>query len=453
MLQSMQKSKLLIIDDEERLRSLLARILQLEGYEVLVAASGKEGLKKLQQETIPVVLSDVKLPDINGIELTRQIKEAFPLTEIIVLTAFGTINDGVKAIKSGAFDYITKGDDNEKIIPLVSKAMDKALLQLRVQELEKKLTTKYGFDSLIGKSAAITDAIKLAQKVALTDTTVLLLGETGTGKELFAEAIHQASPRRSKSFVAVNCSAFTKELLESELFGHKAGSFTGAVKDKKGLFEEADSGTIFLDEIGELDHDLQAKLLRVLESQQFLKVGDTKPTRVNVRILAATNRNLQEEVNREKFRSDLYYRLSVFQITLPALRDRKKDIRLLAEHFMIYFALKVKKQVTGMTDKLVEKLEAYNWPGNIRELKNIIERAVILADDNVLDESLLPYEMQEPPAHQAGTPLSAFDLSSVEKLHIQRVLNHTHGNRAEAARLLNIGVATLYRKLKDYGLD
>jgi len=453
LLQSMQKSKLLIIDDEERLRSLLARILQLEGYEVLVAASGKEGLKKLQQETIPVVLSDVKLPDINGIELTRQIKEAFPLTEIIVLTAFGTINDGVKAIKSGAFDYITKGDDNEKIIPLVSKAMDKALLQLRVQELEKKLTTKYGFDSLIGKSAAITDAIKLAQKVALTDTTVLLLGETGTGKELFAEAIHQASPRRSKSFVAVNCSAFTKELLESELFGHKAGSFTGAVKDKKGLFEEADSGTIFLDEIGELDHDLQAKLLRVLESQQFLKVGDTKPTRVNVRILAATNRNLQEEVNREKFRSDLYYRLSVFQITLPALRDRKKDIRLLAEHFMIYFALKVKKQVTGMTDKLVEKLEAYNWPGNIRELKNIIERAVILADDNVLDESLLPYEMQEPPAHQAGTPLSAFDLSSVEKLHIQRVLNHTHGNRAEAARLLNIGVATLYRKLKDYGLD
>ena len=449
----MQKSKLLIIDDEERLRSLLARILQLEGYEVLVAASGKEGLKKLQQETIPVVLSDVKLPDINGIELTRQIKEAFPLTEIIVLTAFGTINDGVKAIKSGAFDYITKGDDNEKIIPLVSKAMDKALLQLRVQELEKKLTTKYGFDSLIGKSAAITDAIKLAQKVALTDTTVLLLGETGTGKELFAEAIHQASPRRSKSFVAVNCSAFTKELFESELFGHKSGSFTGAVKDKKGLFEEADSGTIFLDEIGELDHDLQAKLLRVLESQQFLKVGDTKPTRVNVRILAATNRNLQEEVNREKFRSDLYYRLSVFQITLPALRDRKKDIRLLAEHFMIYFALKVKKQVTGMTDKLVEKLEAYNWPGNIRELKNIIERAVILADDNVLDESLLPYEMQEPPAHQAGTPLSAFDLSSVEKLHIQRVLNHTHGNRAEAARLLNIGVATLYRKLKDYGLD
>jgi len=449
----MQKEKLLIIDDEERLRNLLARILQLEGYEVLVAANGKEGLKKLQQENIPVVISDVKLPDYNGIDLTLQIKFLRPATEVIVLTAFGTINDGVKAIKSGAFDYITKGDDNERIIPLVSKAMDKALLQYRVEELESKLNEKFGFDRLIGKSTAVTDVIKLAQKVALTDTTVLLLGETGTGKELFAEAIHQASPRHNKPFVAVNCSAFTKELLESELFGHKAGSFTGAVKDKKGLFEEANSGTIFLDEIGELDHELQAKLLRVLESQQFLKIGDTKPTQVNVRILAATNRNLQDEVSKEGFRSDLYYRLSVFQITLPALRDRKKDIKLLAEYFMNYFGLKVKKQFTGMTDKFIEKLEAYNWPGNIRELKNIIERAVILADETVLDESLLPYEMQEPSPVKAGNSLSAFDLASIEKLHIQRVLNHTHGNRAEAARLLNIGVATLYRKLKDYGLE
>jgi two-component system NtrC family response regulator len=449
----MQKDKLLIIDDEERLRNLLARILQLEGYDVLAASNGKEALKKLQYEPIPVVISDVKLPDINGIELTSQIKASWPATEIIVLTAFGTINDGVKAIKGGAFDYITKGDDNEKIIPLVSKAMDKALLQQKVLELEKKLNSKFGFERLIGRSAAIGDVIKLAQKVALTDTTVLLLGETGTGKEIFAEAIHQASPRNAKSFVAVNCSAFTKELLESELFGHKAGAFTGAIKDKKGLFEEANGGTIFLDEIGELDHDLQAKLLRVLESQSFIKIGDTKPTQVNVRILAATNRNLQAEVSKEGFRSDLYYRLSVFQITLPALRDRKKDIKLLAEYFMHYFGAKVKKQIAGLSDKLIEKLEAYNWPGNIRELKNIIERAVILADENILDETLLPYEMQGPQTAQAGNSLSAFDLASVEKIHIQRVLNHTRGNRAEAARLLNIGIATLYRKLKDYGLE
>ena len=231
----MQQGKLLIIDDEERLRNLMARILQLEGYEVATASTGREGIKKLQQEAVNVVLSDVKLPDINGIELTEQIKKSWPATEIIVLTAFGTINDGVKAIKIGAFDYITKGDDNERIIPLVSKAMDKALLQQRVQELESKLNDKFGFERIIGKSAAITDAIKLAQKVAQTDTTVLLLGETGTGKEVFAEAIHQASSRKRKPFVAVNCSAFTKELLESELFGHKAGSFTGATKDKKGL--------------------------------------------------------------------------------------------------------------------------------------------------------------------------------------------------------------------------
>lgn len=256
----MQKGRLLIIDDEERLRNLLARILQLEGYDVITAANGKEGLRKLQHDSIQVVVSDVKLPDINGIDLTMQVKTSWPATEVIVLTAFGTINDGVKAIKSGAFDYITKGDDNEKIIPLVSKAMDKALLQQRVQELENKLNNKFGFDRIVGRSPSITEVVKLAQKVALTDTTVLLLGETGTGKEVFAEAIHQASSRKAKSFVAVNCSAFTKELLESELFGHKSGAFTGAVKDKKGLFEEANGGTIFLDEIGELDHELAGQI-------------------------------------------------------------------------------------------------------------------------------------------------------------------------------------------------
>ena len=449
----MQKGRLLIIDDEERLRNLLARILQLEGYDVTTAANGKEGLRKLQQESFHVVLSDVKLPDSNGIELTEKIKTNWPATEVIVLTAFGTINDGVKAIKSGAFDYITKGDDNEKIIPLVSKAMDKAFLQQRVEELESKLNNKFGFDRIVGKSTAITDVIKLAQKVAISDTTVLLLGETGTGKEVFAESIHQASNRRAKSFVAVNCSAFTKELLESELFGHKAGSFTGATKDKKGLFEEASGGTIFLDEIGELDHELQAKLLRVLESQQFIKIGDTKPTTVNVRILAATNRDLLKESEQNHFRSDLYYRLSVFQITLPALRERKKDISLLAEYFMSYFAVKVVKQITGLSKTFIEKLEAYNWPGNIRELKNVIERAVILCDGNELDETLLPYEIEHIQTQRPNQALSAFDLSSVEKLHIQRVLNHTHGNRAEAARLLNIGIATLYRKLKEYGLE
>jgi two-component system NtrC family response regulator len=446
------KGKLLIIDDEERLRKLLARILQLEGYEVLESSSAKDGLNKLKNDVIDVVISDVKLPDMNGIDLTKKIKTDYPATEIIVLTAYGTINDGVTAIKNGAFDYITKGDDNEKIIPLISKAMDKAILQRRVLELESKLNVKFGFDRIIGTSSTITSAIKLAQRVSGTDTTVLLLGETGTGKEVFAEAIHQASSRNVKPFVAINCSAFNKELLESELFGHKAGSFTGALKDKKGLFEEANGGTIFLDELGELDHDLQAKLLRVLESQQFIKLGDTKTTKVNVRVLAATNRNLQDDVVKGTFRSDLFYRLSVFQITLPALRERRKDIGALAKHFVGYFSAKVNKQVIKFTPDFLEKLEAYNWPGNVRELKNIIERAIILSDNNELDASLLPYEFENP-INKNGNSISAFDLSSVEKLHIQRVLNHTHGNRAETARLLNIGIATLYRKLKEYGLE
>jgi two-component system NtrC family response regulator len=446
------KGKLLVIDDEERLRKLLARILQLEDYEVLEASSAKDGLRKLEHEVVDVVISDVKLPDINGIELTKIIKTTYPAIEVIVLTAYGTINDGVTAIKNGAFDYITKGDDNEKIIPLVNKAMDKALLQRRVFELENKLNLKFGFERIIGTSPAITAAIKLAQRVAGTDTTVLLLGETGTGKEVFAEAIHQASPRNIKPFVAINCSAFSRELLESELFGHKAGSFTGAAKDKKGLFEEANGGTIFLDEIGELDHDLQAKLLRVLESQQFIKIGDTKTTQVSVRILAATNRDLQEEAAKGNFRSDLFYRLSVFQIMLPPIRERKKDIGPLTKNFVQHFSAKVNKQITGFTADFLTRLEAYNWPGNVRELKNIIERAVILCDGDELDASLLPYEFENPVA-RADNPVSAFDLSTIEKSHIQRVLNHTHGNRAEAARLLNIGVATLYRKLKEYGLE
>ena len=448
----MQKGKLLIIDDEERLRKLLSRIMQLEGYEVFEAATAKDGLKKLEQETIEVIISDVKLPDINGIELTKKIKANWPASEIIVLTAYGTISDGVKTIKHGAFDYITKGDDNEKIIPLVSKAMDKALLQQRVGELENKLSVRFGFERIIGTSPAITDAVDLARKVAVTDTTVLLLGETGTGKEVFAEAIHQASSRNSKAFVAVNCSAFTKELLESELFGYKAGAFTNALKDKKGLFEEASGGTIFLDEIGELDLDLQAKLLRVLESQQFIKIGDTKPTHVNVRIIAATNRDLLAETVKGTFRLDIYYRLSVFQIILPPLRERKKDIKLLAAYFVQYFAVKVKKAIPVLSHIFIKKLEAYHWPGNIRELKNIIERAIILTGDSGLNESLLPHNMQEQIISDLPDKL-AFDLDSIEKLHIQRVLNHTRGNRTETARLLNIGIATLYRKLKEYGLD
>lgn len=439
--------KILIIDDEEKLRQLLARILGLEGYEILQAPDGKTGLKILNQEDVQLVLSDVKLPDINGIILTEQIKSSYPHIEVINLTAYGTIADGVKAIQKGAFDYITKGDDNDKIIPLVAKAMEKALLQKRVKELESKISKKHSFNNIIGESTSIKEVINLAEKVAKTDTTVLLLGETGSGKEVFANAIHYESKRAQQKFVAINCSALSKELLESELFGHKAGAFTGALKDRKGLFEEANQGTLFLDEIGELDIDLQAKLLRVLETGTFMKVGTTETIKVDVRIIAATNRDLQKDAEDGKFRLDLFYRLSVFSISIPSLNQRADDIELLANYYLLEFASKINQGVKKISPDFLKDLKAHQWKGNVRELKNIIERAVILASTDELDCSLLPWEF-----NKSASNLNSFDLQSIEKQHILKVLHHTHQNKAEAARLLNIGLTTLYRKLEEYGL-
>lgn len=443
---------ILIIDDEEKLRTLLARIISLEGFNVTQANGCKSALKKLEQSEFDIVLCDVKLPDGNGVELSKIIKEKHSITEIILLTAYGNIPDGVQAIKNGAFDYITKGDDNNKILPLIYKAIDKVELAKRVQQLEKQVDKKYSFDNILGTSKQILNAIDLAKRVAKTDTTVLILGETGTGKEVFAQAIHQESNRRAKNFVAVNCSTFSKEILESELFGHKAGSFTGATKDTKGLFEEANNGTIFLDELGEMAIELQAKLLRVLETGEFLKVGDTTPTKVNVRIIAATNKNLEEEILNHNFRSDLFYRLSVFTINLPSLKERKKDIALLAASFAAFFAQKINRQNIKLSDDYIKALENYVWKGNIRELKNIIERSVILSDDNVLDIATLPIDIRTLDTTFTKT-LSAFSMASVEKLHIQKVMNHTNGNKAEAARLLEIGIATLYRKLEEYKIS
>ncbi|GAB2602346.1 sigma-54-dependent transcriptional regulator [Spirosoma areae] len=447
---------ILLIDDEERLRGLLSRLLSLEDYRVLEAADARAGLRVLEREEIQVVISDVKLPDKNGVDLSAQIKQLYPATEIILLTAYGTISDGVKAIKSGAFDYITKGDDNDKIIPLVSRAVEKANLQFRIKRLEEQVSRRHGFDSIVGHSKSVKQAIELARRVAVTDTTVLLTGETGTGKEVFAQAIHYASPRRQESFVAINCGALGKDILESELFGHRVGAFTGASRDQKGLFAEAHKGTIFLDEIGEMPLDLQAKLLRVLETREFLRVGDTKPTKVDVRVLAATNRSLEQAAKAGSFRLDLYYRLSVFAIELPPLRDRREDIPTLANQFARQDAVKIGKRDIRLSPAFVEKLRQHSWKGNIRELKNVIERAVILADSpndgpTELTPDLLPYEMQG--TAQPTTDEAAFDLATLEQHHIRRVLRHTNGNKTEAARLLGIGLTTLYRKLTEYELE
>ncbi|TJZ61100.1 sigma-54-dependent Fis family transcriptional regulator [Sphingobacterium olei] len=443
-------TKVLVIDDEEKLRTLLSKIIGFEGFEVFQASGIKAGLKRLEGADIDVVICDVKLPDGNGVATAKIIKDRYPVVEVILLTAFGNIPDGVQAIKNGAFDYITKGDDNNKIIPLLYKASEKVVLNKRVQQLEKQLGEKHSFDKIIGRSKSILKAVELAQKVAVTDATVLLTGETGTGKEIFAQAIHQGSTRANHNFVAINCSAFSKHLLENELFGHKAGGFTGAARDQKGLFEEAHNGTIFLDEIGEMAPDLQAKILRVLESGEFLRVGDTKPIKVNVRIIAATNRNLEEEIEKEHFRSDLFYRLSVFGIHLPALRERPKDIKLLTEFYVALFASKSNRKPLQLTNEYILALENNSWKGNIRELKNVIERSVILADSGILDLDTLPLELQY--RKSDVQLLSAFSLASAEKLHIRKMLNHTGGNKAEAARLLEIGIATLYRKIDEYKL-
>lgn len=446
--------KVLIIDDETKLRGLLARIISLEEFEVIEAGNGKEAFKRLEQNEVDVVLCDVKLPDINGIDLAKEIKTRYPIIEIILLTAFGNIPDSVIAIKNGAFNYITKGDDNNKIIPLLNSAIEKVELSKRIRQLEKQLGARYSFDNLIGNSKAIRFSIDLAKKVASTETTVLLTGETGTGKEIFAQAIHHASYRNNRPFVAINCSAFGKDLLESEMFGHIAGSFTGAIKDTKGLFEEADSGTIFLDEIGDMNIELQAKLLRVLESHEFFKVGESKSTKVNIRIIAASNRDLLKEIESGHFRNDLYYRLSVFLVHLPALKERVNDIEDLAYHFAALFSAKTNKNITALSSEYIEVLKHHSWPGNIRELKNIIERSVILEEGNILTIESLPYEFLEPiQKDDNSSQLSAFSLNSAEKIHIQKVMNYTNSNKTETARLLNIALTTLYRKLDEYKIS
>ncbi|WP_431608553.1 sigma-54-dependent transcriptional regulator [Chryseobacterium sp. 'Rf worker isolate 10'] len=435
---------ILIIDDEIKLLKLLGMILSQENFNVKEASTARSAMTMLEQYDFDVVLSDVRLPDAFGVELIKSIKTKYPQLEIILMTAFGNITDAVQAMKNGAYDYLVKGDDNEKIIPLVYKALDK--VKDNKSRMVQQVVTK-GFDQIIGKSPLILQAKKLAEKVALTDAAVLLTGETGTGKEVFASAIHEGSDRKKNSFVAINCSAFSKEILESELFGHKQGAFTGAVKDKKGLIEEANGGTLFLDEIGEMPIELQAKLLRVLESREFIKMGETKVSRSDFRLIAATNRDLEDEIKQGNFREDLYFRLNVFEIALPELRERKEDLKAIAKHFIDIFSHKLHLTGVQVDPDYYKALEKNDWKGNIRELRNAVERSLILMDNNILDAESLPHYSEK------TVPESdSLSIRSLEKIHIQKVLQYTKGNKAEAARLLEIGIATLYRKLEEYGV-
>lgn len=442
---------ILIIDDEEELRNLLAKLLRLEGYKVDITGTGKEGLSLFRKQEQSLVITDVRLPDANGLKLLEEVKKINPLTEVIVLTAYGTIEDGVKAIKEGALDYITKGDEDNKIVPVVRSAMEKVAMRRRIEHLEKQVGEKFSFDNITGKSPGIRQAVEIARKVAETDTPVLIIGETGTGKEIFAQAIHYAGNRKKNQFVAINCSAFSKDLLESEMFGYVAGAFTGANKNKKGLFEEADEGTLFLDEIGELDISLQAKFLRVLETNSFIKSGDTKPTNVDVRIIAATNRAIEEEIKTGGFRDDLFYRISVVKIEIPPLRERKEDITEFAEYFIEFYSRKLNRNINKISPDFLYALKTYNFPGNIRELRNIIERAVILSDGKSLNVDLLPKDISSSEKNIYSN--STKNLEEIEKIHILSVLEETGGNKTKAAEILGIGLTTLYRKLQSYGID
>ncbi|MGA9293644.1 MAG: sigma-54 dependent transcriptional regulator [Ignavibacteriaceae bacterium] len=444
------KESILIIDDESELRNLLVKLLRLDDYITYDAENGRSGLDFIKKDDVAVVITDVRLPDINGIDLINKIKEVSPLCEIIVLTAYGTIEDGVRAIKEGAFDYITKGDEDNKIIPLVKRAVEKYQLKKRIELLEKSIVQKFNFESISGKSSLIINAKDLASKVAMTDTPVLLLGETGTGKELFAQAIHYSSNRKRNPFVIVNCSAIPKELIESEMFGYKAGAFTGAARNKKGLFEEANTGTLFLDEIGELDISLQAKLLRVLEANDFIKPGDTKSTQVDVRIIAATNRNLEKAIKEGIFRSDLFYRISVMRIEIPSLRERREDILELIDFFIDLFSKKMNKKVEKISASFYERLKQYDFPGNIRELRNVIERSIILSEGGFLGDNLLPHEFFSESIKENADSLK---LEDIEKQHIISVLEKTNNNKTKAAEALGIGLTTLYRKIQTYGLE
>ncbi len=441
------QGNILIIDDEEPLRKLLGRIIGLEGFKVEEAATLRGGFEVLKRKPIDVILCDVKLPDGNGVDFVKEAKAKYPQSEIILLTAYGNIPDGVQAIKNGGFDYITKGNDNDRILPLLYQAMDKVNKQ-KASAIRIKQRGTHGFNDIIGNSAVIKETILLARKIAPTDSSVLLLGETGTGKEVFANAIHAESKRSAKPFIAINCSAFTKELLEGELFGHKAGAYTGAIKDKKGLIELAHEGTLFLDEIGDMNTDLQVKLLRVLENGEFIKLGDTKTTKVDVRIIAATNHNLEKSIEAGGFREDLFYRLNVFSIRLPSLKERVEDLPVLAGYFLSKYAIKEDKPVLHISKEALQLLSQHTWRGNIRELRNVMERAVVLADGNTIMPEQLPYEIQK---HNADAP-NNLTLASVEKNHIEKVLLHTRGNKTKAAECLGIGLTTLYRKMEEYGL-
>jgi len=423
--------RILVVDDEESLREMLKEFLEGEGMLVELAQNGREALEKLRSLSLDLILLDLRMPGMSGIEVLQEIKKEEPELPVVVITAYGSVDNAVETLKMGAFDFITKPFKLEELLNIISRALEVERLKRENQYLLEEMRDKFYFEGVVGKSPRMKEVMRVASLVAKTDATVLIYGESGTGKELLARSIHHQSNRRSKPFVVVNCGAITETLLESELFGHEKGAFTGAQTRKLGKFELADEGTVFLDEIGEMSPAMQVKILRVLQERNFERVGGTDVIQVDVRIIAATNRDLRKEVREGKFREDLYYRLNVVPIDLPPLRERKEDLPLLCDFLIEKHARKLHKKIKGVSSQAMRLLKKYNWPGNIRELDNVIERAIILTEDEIIGVEDL-HIFEAPKEHHWKS------LKELEKDYVEEVLEYTGGDIEKAAHILEL---------------
>ncbi len=442
----------LVVDDEPGMREFLEIMLTKEGYEVSIASNGEEAIEKIGKESFDLAIVDIQMPGINGIEVLRNTREKNYNTTIIMITAFASHESAIEAMKLGAYDYITKPFKIDEIKLVIRKSLDKNVLEKENTRLKKELDTKYGFENFIGSSNSIQQIFSLINRVSELNVNVLVSGESGTGKELVARAVHYSGSRKDGPFIPVNCGAIPETLIESEFFGHAKGAFTGATRDKKGLFEEANGGTIFLDEIGDLPIHLQVKLLRVLEEKKVRPLGKTESVSIDVRIISATNKNLEQEIMDNKFREDLFYRLNVIKVAMPPLRERKDDIPMLALHFLHKFATEMDKKITGISNEALEELEKYHYPGNIRELENIIARCVALETNEIIKKDSLPKLNTEGDYIDLTDTLNAKDsidsvLGDVEKQIIENALKSSRGNKSETAKMLGITLRSLRYRL------
>ncbi len=441
-----KKTKILVVDDEAVIRHSFCEWLSEIGYEVLLAENGNSALQIIKDEKPSVAVIDLVMPGMDGIEVLKRTKEITNDTGVIIMTAYGNISTAINAMKEGAFDYIEKPFCPGKVELLLEKIIEHQHVMQENIVLHRKLEERYSFENIIFKSAKMQGVIELVKAVAKSNATVLITGESGTGKELIARAIHNYSNRQNKSFVAISCAALPESILESELFGHEKGSFTGAHIQRKGKFETADKGTLFMDEIGDMSSNIQVHLLRVLEVKEFTRLGGNEVVKVNVRLISATNKDLKDAVSQRLFREDLYYRLNVVNIEIPPLRNRKEDIPLLAEHFLNKFAVDNNKEIKQISSKAMDILLRYEWPGNVRELENVIERSVILASNGQINPEDFPVELMQ----CKGLPSSSDSIKDIEKNHIVSVLEEMDGNVSKTANILGISRVTLYNKIKTY---